>query len=315
MKVNDFSILVVVVLFIFSISLLISIMHKERSNALKAKYDQFLSLATNDAMYYIHKILTEKDMNLLADGKAVITGIDKENALERFLKTLYLNMDYESYVSGISLKETIEDYVNFFAIVDYDGIWVNTKEGEDLNGYERVWQEKVYFETYLPDDHLILTFHLKDGFGVRNASTNEPLDYTLDELRVRYHNPLFEPPNFEDLRRKTIIDIVRRNLEMHSDKDENFYFQIPYIDDTFYNTIRNKSIIAFLKGVPLIGKEVYNTYAFSGVAYDVKKKYVGEIKNGRKVYHQQKIEDAFYSYQEYIFDSKKEAALNGFYPE
>lgn len=345
MKIIDFAVMFCFIFTGVSISIDISQRKIIQAENLKVNYNEVMFMATEDAAVALNEPVEEADFEEYAEGySSKYKGtLNLDKALECFHKTFYLNMGVENNKVA---QDEIRQHLPVKIVVANDGYYVNAiEEVFDLNGKKElceIWLPKKPFSYFDKDSELVINFTLTDYvyiFDTKKGSYHQgkasemvelyPKAKLFKDMDVLFDSLEFEKTNFDLTRKQTIIDMIRKDLELYTVRHNNiakasgksYSFNIPYItSDQWENTIKNTCFIAFLQGFPM-GIEDYNTYGFGGsqiIETDLIYATGEAYKNG--VYHlpgcakvmisqipeESNVTDSFYK--------KNEAASFGYHP-
>ena len=243
-------------------------------------------------------------------------------AYDTFIKTLSLNY----LVQDENTLRVLEHYIPLFAVMDYDGLYLNVyKQYMNTNNeemFERVWLPKVPF-TYKDAEGNIINFTVDDHVEVYDKDLNEWYEdrravlASDNEITV----PLLkDEANFDNIRRSTIVNILQENFAYYIN-EHNVYrkklgitykFTLPLISqEDWYNTVDDVGVFAFLQGYTYwFDNTEFNEYAFSGSRLHKVDRIFGGVVDGIKRFWS---ESCNYSFTvDEIFNSKKMAAANGY---
>lgn len=245
--------------------------------------------------------------------------IDKNDAVETFLNTMYLNLEI---MDNSILKQRLTAYIPAILIIDIDGCYVLSQdEYINLSGEKEMkltWKPKKLY--VYQQDNLAYNFTLTDYVTVYNITTKIFNNGTYAELKNK-NIITMSSGKFEEIRRRTIIDNIEKDLSFYTIKHNeiaktygiNYNFGLPVIENDDWNrTIDDVGMLVFFQGFPLgISNEKYNNYAFGGATIVHVKKYYTDI-NG-KYYHKITTCPKITSSYE-VKNSTQECASKGFRP-
>lgn len=249
--------------------------------------------------------------------------VNKELAIDTFFMTLYLNFGVERDPIG---QGALAAYVPAIVVLDYDGYYLYTMtEYTDTNGeiiYKHMWRPKKPY-AFADSAGNSINFTLDEYVHAYDATTQKWVQGFRYDLQGQTYIPLLnDESSFETLRKSIIVKSIQDDLAYFINKHNeyatrngiHYSFKLPEIaQEDWVNSINDIGIMAFIQGIP-VGDQYYNSYAFGGGRLMKKVVINGGIDDttGLKYYYQS---DCAYSYRvEEKFDSKKDAAAEGYYP-
>lgn len=280
----------------------------------KRSYDNIIEKAISDATIALYMDTTVDENNRII--------LNKEFAIDTFFETLAINF---GYMDDMEI-EYIKSYVPMIIIIDYDGVYTYSVEkyiepSSGENVLKHVLHDKKYFTITEGDD--IITMYLDGSFKVLSTSKNRSFYGTYDELKSISLNSFFNQTEaeIERIRKEMVNDVILNEMQRMNLHNEfaningvNYDFYIPAVeDDMKTSTINNIGFIASLQGFPT-GGERYNKFSISINSIEKAQKIYGYNDAGRLIYHEEGCPSMTGTLQE-IFESKKEAARNGYYPD
>jgi hypothetical protein len=313
MKITNFGIIFILIIIPFMLFSHFEIRKETVSNFQNRSYDNIVEKALSDAS---EALIMDVDVN--RDNRI---EINKDYAIETFFKTLSLSFGYKDIID----IEYLKSYVPIIIIIDYDGIYTysvekyNALSGEIL--IKHVLHEKKYF-TYTEGNNII-TLYLDGSYKVLSLTKNRTFYGTYDELKAIAISIFFDntEAEIEELRNKIVVDLISN--ELLKINDHNTFAEINgvkydfFIPDTKYdldtNTIDNIGIIASIQGFPKANGK-YNNFSVAINAIKERQRILGYNDAGKLVYHEEGCPGITGILIE-VFDSKKEAAQNGYYPD
>jgi hypothetical protein len=321
MKPSFVSIALIIIILIF-IPLDYNQQKMVQSDQLFSQYNEKISNAVEDASKELINNDDSSSFEISADGnknnyQAVNLNLDK--ALWRFYKTLYVNFNIQD--DPVEQQE-IADKIPLKLAVGYDGYyvcsWVEQPTSSGTNKLQETWSNKINYTMLDNKNNIQINFTLDDYVYVTNLNTQVTTQGDQSSFISEYPNSVFGS-KFEGVRRQVITNLIENDLKYYTRNNNElsqkyglgYNFTIPYIDDT---AINNVSFIAFLQGVPINGaNKVFNSFAL-GIARTAQKgKWYGYTVNGVKYYHNGNFSKT--GSNQVIFDSAKEAAEAGYYPD
>lgn len=292
---------------------------------LKNNYSELMSIATFDASSSLIKSDYDIDLYSVSEGYINNKFFFKSNldkSLSKFYQSLYLNMGLEDDPIG---QSALKHYIPIKMIVDYDGLHINTWS-ETLNvdngkiSVDELWLPKKAYTYYDEANNLIINFTLDDYLFVFDVSTATWHKGRRNDIEAVFSSSVFSEKYFEMVRKKTITDIIKNELEYYTSSNNSiayrngwtYRFNIPYLDDNFQNSINDISFIAFMQGIPLNGGKYYNNYGFSVSSIVNKNNYPATSINGQLLYHKENCSTAINA--DKVYNSKIDAVKDGYYP-
>lgn len=321
MKGTDYINIIAIILFIFLIPINIKQQKQIRTEQIKRNYDLVVEIATEDAINVMLEPEDSLSLEELSEGysaniKRFKVNIDK--ALERFYKTMYINMNIENDEVA---QEAFKMYVPLKIIVSYDGYYINTWYDTN-NGTKEVWLPKRAYTYYDNSNDLIINYTLDDYLYVYNINTAAWDEGKREDIWLKYHLSIFDISNFDSFRRQIVVEHINKDFQYFINKNNqiaskygfSYDLNIPSIDSEIWNnSIDGITFMAFLQGLHINGLDTfYSTYGFSGTEIIKSKKYYGNTINAVKYYHREGCSNTIGN--EVIFDSKVEAAKEGYTP-
>lgn len=325
MKLTDLAIIVLLIFLGISIKLDLDQRRMLQTEDIKARYNEIMFNATEDAtmaLFEPDSEATEDKLSAGYDKKTIELNPNLNKSLTRFYDTLYANMGIEDDLMG---QDAFKMYTPVKMVVAYDGFYINSWQ-EVFNASTgkietlEIWSLKNPYIYYDSQYKLVLNLTLDDKAFVFNTVTGVWEEGRRQELYVKYPGKVFSISNFDNLRQQTIIEALQKELTCLTVKYNNiakmqgisYHYNIPIIDDdSWNNTIQDVCFIAFLQGAP-IGMESYNTFGSGGSRIKAATKYYGNIINGVNTYHSENCPLLTSKY--ILFDSQADAASQGYYP-
>jgi len=346
MKITDFAIIFCFIFLAVSLSIDISQNKIIQADDLKTNYNEIMYIATEDATTGLIEPSDETSYEEFAEGylnKNTSMKLNVDRALSCFYSTLFLNMGIENDKIA---QEGFKAFLPVKIVIADDGYYINACEevlneaGEKEN--QEIWLPKKPYSYFDEQSKLVINFTLTDYVYIFDVESGEYIEGAAYEMEQRYPQSLlfrgtdelfgsggFNETNFDKVRRQSIINMVRDDLEYYIYKNnfiskengKSYTFNIPYISsDQWKNTIDNICFIAFLQGFS-IGPDKYSTFGFGGsklVKTDVLYATGQAFEDG--IYHKKDcpiINESESSFGSNIVDSFKkrfEAAQAGYHP-
>jgi hypothetical protein len=325
MKTTDLALIVLLIFLGVSIKMDIDQKKLIQAEDLKARYDEILFTATEDASLCLlqpEDNISEDILKLGYDKKYMEINPNLGRALDRFYETLYENMGIENDKVA---QDAFKMYVPVKIVAAYDGYYINAWQdvyNSSIGQTEilEMWSPKKPYSYYDSHNGLVVNFTLDDFVYIYNIHTGEAQSGRMSTFSTVYPGLLFTPEHFDNIRRQTIVENIRRELEYYSEKYNSitkqlglgYVYNMPLIkDDDWNNTIKGTCFIAFLQGIP-VGIGSYNTFGFGGTKIVAAEKYYGNTVGGVNYYHREGCLQL--TGCDIKFDSRKEAAQKQYYP-
>lgn len=321
--INCFIALLIVLPIMFFADLKLEAMKTAQNN--KMLYDVIIEDAVQDAASELSEPFELDSYELGRRGRErdiKKTAPNLEKALERFYKTMYINMNIDEDKAA---QEGFKIYCPLKLVVGYNGYFINTWEKSDTqkNTVREVWKPEKFYTFEDKKNKLIINFTLDNSVSVYDINTKKWTEGDNNVLAAQYSNcDIFKDKNFKTFKQKVIVDLIQKDLEYYTAVNNSiarqnhwaYDFKISYLsDDKEFNTISDVSFFAFFQGLPVQGtNDTYSTYSFGISRIVNKEKYVGNSINGIKYYHSTKCPLSGGS--TVIFDTKTKAAAQGYYP-
>lgn len=320
MKMGKLIILFVIISLPFFIMNSIKTDQIRKSNSLELRYNRVVDTATQDAAKIL--IMNAKQSHEAKYESFKDVRINKEEAVQTFLNTMYLNFGVFNDRVG---QGVIDSYIPIIAIVGYDGYdlyymdqYVN-ESGQHI--FKHVWSPTKPY-AYADSAGNSYSFTLDDYVTVNRATDQSWIEGYRGEIASSAHIPfLNDADTFEQVRRSTIVNSIQQDLEYNINEYNNYAkkigvsytFTLPLISqEQWNNTIDDMGVIAFVQGIPM-GTGYYNNYALGGSRVLKMAEYRGIIANGRKYYYASNACTSTAPTVETFF-SAKDAASKGYIP-
>ncbi len=298
----------------------INVTHNRQNVILETRYNHAMDTATQDAAKALIINGSQGAESQYEFQKRL--RINKEEAVQTFFNSLYLNFDVFDNSAG---QGVINSYVPVILIVGYDGYYVyymdeftNATGEKEL---KHVWSPK---KPYAHSDQNGNTFGFTlDDFVTVNRNTDQQwFEGFRGEIAGTASIPLLnDASTFDQVRRASIVNPIQKDLEHYINMYNNFAkrngvaytFTLPLISqEEWNNTINDVGVLSFVQGMPM-GEKYYNNYALGGSRVVKKPIYNGIIANGRKYYYSRNSCTSSFTTEE-VFSSEKDAASNGYIP-
>lgn len=313
MRLTDFAIIFMCIVFTFNIGQTTKIKDLNAVQNKRLELNRALENATDDA--------TRKLVEVGGEYKKL--KINKEEAVRQFYKTLYLNLN----LMDDKLQQTsLEQYIPAIAIIDYDGYYIYSNEEYIENGEPittKVWQPKKYFTHKAEDNKYIYMFTISDYVTV--YSTGEEKIYEGKRADVAKEIDTFvlrDEEEFDQTRRETIVRTIQEDLIYYFNKcneigrhfGQTYNFYLPQIEEhDWTNTIDDIGMFVFFQGFPMgVTNEKYNYYVLGGARVYKKTPCYIEVVDDIGYYHRENC--GHLTEDKQLVSSKEEAASRGYRP-
>lgn len=325
MKITDWAIIFILIVTPF---LWLSSIHAEdvrEINRLETKYSAALKTAAQDGGTAMN--VNEHQQYESGYGSNKFMRVDKEQALDALLNSLYLNLGIpDDFLS----QQALLVYIPAIVVMDYDGYYVYSADeykGED--GSEQIshrWRPKKPY-VYLDQQGNSVSFTMDQYVTAYDHSRNRWISGLKNEIKSDASIPLLHnDQQFDEVRRSVIVRSIEEDLaQVISHHNEvaprwgvHYTFTLPTIpQEAWTNTINDVGILLFLQGIP-IGDQYYNNFAFGGGRLVKSKPVLGgvDMARQRKLYYRspcQIVESLSFQVEE-VFANEKEAAAQGYFP-
>lgn len=320
MKITKFTILFTLIMLPFFVINNINVDQNRKNLILELRYNRVIDTATQDAAKALITNAMQTEESQYESLKRV--RINKEEAVQTFFNTLYLNFGVFDDPVG---QGVIQTYVPVIVIVGYDGYYVYyMDEYVDENGekvLKHVWSPK---KPYAHADEYGNTFAFTlDEYVVVNRNSDQTwFEGFRGEIASSAGVPLLnDASTFDQVRRITIVNALQKDLEHYINHYNNYAkrigvaytFTLPLMSqEEWHNTVNDVGVLAFVQGIPL-GQKYYNNYALGGSRVVKKPVYHGIVANGIKYYYSSTSCTSSFETQE-VFTTEKDAAKNGYIP-
>jgi len=223
---------------------------------LTIQYDNALDNAVWDALDGIVE---------MADGEKI--SINKEELLARFFLGLSINL---GLTEGDSARQMLEYYFPVMAVMMEDGMyaWEPAADGEGKEFSEKIpyCLERENYNIYFTLSDVIIYEDLHTGGQERGLYQDIRKKYPVEELKETV---------FDECRRRTIIDMITKQLNEMLEKHSRFavnggisyHFSLPVIDlEEWYKTVDDVSFLCVFQGYPYISPQMgtYHKMVLSG---------------------------------------------------
>jgi len=316
-KLAIFSVLILLPYFVFNN---INLEHQRETLITEIRYNKAIDTATQDAAKALLTNSSQRDETQYERLKKV--KINKEEAVQTFLQTMYLNFGVYNDPDGQGVLKT---YIPALVIVGYDGYymysWDEYTNAAGKKELKHVWSPKKPY-AYADNTGNTFAFTLDDYVTVNRNGDQKWLEGFRSEITSEASITLLQDSKtFDQVRRTSIVHSIQQDLQFQINKYNNYSkrygvaytFTLPLISqEEWNNTINDVGVLAFVQGIP-IGQKYYNNYALGGSRIVKKPIYNGMIANGHKYYYSRNSCVSSFTTEE-VFTTEREAAANGYIP-
>lgn len=319
MKITDLAIVFTAVFFPMFLILGMRAESLEDVRFAEMKYTGALRTAVQDGGMKLNDNETQSKESAYDSVKYM--RADKEQALESFSRTLYINM-------GIGDDKAAQAafwwYIPAIVVLDYDGYYLFVSQpyvdddGEEL--MEHRWTPKIPY-AWNDGSGNSIQFTLDSYVQVYESNSSIWHSGFRKDLIGRTGVALLDHEDvFEQVRRITIVNTVQERLayyiQLHNQvalrNGISYTFTLPLISqEEWVNTIDDIGMMAFIQGIPM-GEQYYNNYALGGGRLVKAPTYFGAVDDrGLPYYYRDTC--SFNDRVEEVFPSAKEAAAAGYH--
>ncbi|RCX13012.1 hypothetical protein DFR58_11969 [Anaerobacterium chartisolvens] len=271
---------------------------------------------------------------LIGRGEDGRITINKEQAVEAFFNSLYINFDV---LDNSMLKRKIQGYVPVIAVIDYDGYYIFSQEiytgALGFSEIKHVWKPKKMFS--YSEGTYVYSFTLDDYLTVYDVTDpdNRAYEGAYEDIRLLHAGSIIDTSeSFDRVRRSTIVESIKDDINYYINLHNRialkygitYHFAPPLIqDEDWYRTIDDVGVIAFFQGIPIgTGGDVFNSFAVGGGRLVKHEGYYVESEATSLIqyYHRTGCVDLPYNNGRVdkdkvdIYGSRKECAEKGYYP-
>lgn len=263
MKITDLAIIFVIITIPFVFLLRLDCDNLELSTYKKIEINRILDCAVEDGV---------ADLIEVGGDKQLI--VYKNKAVHTFYNSLFLNFDV---IGDEIAQKKITGYIPVIAVIDYDGFYIlSNDQYTDKDGYKiikPIWKEKKpYSKIY---DNYVISFTLNENVKLYDTLAGAFYSGSYKDLKSIINSPIIQNDVlFEDVRRRTIVEALKREINFRINKHNEiarqfgitYNFTLPVIDnEDWYNSVDDIGMLVFFQGFPIgVGNERYNNYALGG---------------------------------------------------
>lgn len=364
MKITDLAIIAFIVLLPFSLMLDTMQKNSIAAENYREWYTDILHIATEDATKALLSAgdadslgMINEDNSLLMSGNEggdrYRAKLNLDYAIKRYYETLYINLNMENDKAA---QEGFRVHTPVQLVVDYDGYYIHSWQDYSIadsvsdpskKEVKESWQPKKAYSYYDQQNHLVINFTLDNFVYVYqtpggsgnweegkyvlkdNNKSDSPTDINIYKKDADGNDRLDKTYtlkyNLEAVRRQTIADMIRKDLEFYTNQCNRiaqtyglgYGFHIPMKEDDWNNIIHGVGFISFIQGLPVKGldAQTINTFGFGGSKVVKGEKYDGKFDDkGVLRYHKETCDAVKNGDYIEVFDNRKDAAKGGYYP-
>lgn len=285
---------------------------------LKTQYNEAIDNASGAAVKALLSPTTNDSHEILSYGNKEdfqTTDLNLKDGLDRFYRSLYLNLDIEN---NVPQQQALLNKIPIMVASGYDGYYVHTWQLVKVNGKVKAtndWTAEKKYSVFDKTDNIKISYTLDDYVYIEDITTKQTYEGNRQNFASKYPSH-FSDATFNTVRSQVINKLIQNDLNSYTYTNNSIAkrfgwqlsFNTPLWGDRAITTV---SFIAFVQGRLTVGApQVYNSYGF-GTAKIVKRKQIyGYIKSGVKMYSMQQAGSNLL-----IFDTPIEAAKNGYSPD
>lgn len=320
MKITDLAVIFILLFLPFCVISDLRVQNQREVQQLKMKYTSALHAAVQGAGAVLSQ--NERQEREAGYGSDKFFRVDKEEALNTFLHTLFLNIGIDGDTAA---QRALLDYIPAIVILDYNGYYAFASETyTDEDGQAAIgskWSEKKPF-AYADSAGNSVGFTLDNYVHAYDAQNQRWVEGFQKELQGQTSISLLNnPETFEQVRRSTIVHSVQEDLarliNLHNQKAARngvaYTFTLPIIpQEEWYNTIDDVGLMAFIQGIP-VGDRFYNNYGFASGRVVKKQAIIGGLDQdtGMKYFYRDSCPAPFKAKER--FSDEKSAAAAGYF--
>ncbi len=310
---KSFFIAIIIIIFTFFVPVKLNQDNIVKSHAISSQYDEMLVSATSDAAKQLIYTIDSYSNENVAEGEKIDyrdINLNLDKALDRFYGTLFINMNIEE---NYSYQQAIKYRIPIKIVTGYEGYYINYFKAD---GKGEEWSELKPYS--LVDGDLVIHFTLDDTVYVTDPITQKTKTGKRKDFETKYPTScLKDQKTFNEVRNQVINNMIQNDLEYYTKQANaiaqqynwSIRFDIPYWGNKAIDSV---SFLAFYQGDGFVGaNKVFNSYGFSTTKTIKNKNIYGYIKNGKKLYSNEKKENIELVY----FENEYEAAENGYEPD
>lgn len=285
-----------------------------KAETLQFTYDEILTDATNDAALQLIKTVENDSIEKLSEGNKInyqTIELNLDQALDRFYKTLYLNLNIEN---DFAKQQAVKINIPIKIVAGYDGYYVDYWR---MDGKSEKWSDKKLYSTIDNTHNIAIRFTLDDNVYIKDLSTGEEFQGKREDIKSKYPGScLADEQTFNEVKGQVINQHIKQDLEFYTSEANviakrngwNLRFNTPYWGN---RSITEITFIAFMQGYEVQGTMKYNNFGYSSTKIVKNNDVYGYIVNGNKLYSYDKQggSDPIY------FQNEIEAAKNGYSPD
>ncbi len=239
-KLSDYAMIYVIIFLVMVFITDSRLMLLEKAEQLNIQYDNALDNAVMDALEEIVE---------LDDGETL--EINKEEMIQRFFLAISMQLGLSE---GDSAKERLQCFFPVMLLMLQDGIYSwEAEEGES----GKAFSEKIPY--CLEKDGYRICYGFDDNIVFVDKTTGRECRGNYQVIRKRYPADELSDENFDEIRRRTIIEtvtnVMNRQMEKHNrfaeERGIKYHFSLPVIDmEEWYRTVDDVTLLCVFQGYP-----------------------------------------------------------------
>lgn len=312
---NAFIILAIILIFVIFLPGQINQNQLIRSDELTQRMNEKVDSSVQDATIELMQTRDNKSAQVLSLGNKVdfkTTEINLDAGLKQFYRTLYENLNIEHDYA----KQQAEKYkIPIKIATAYDGYYTDTF---DTKSKEK-WSNKKTYSLLDKKSNIKINFTLDDYVYIEDLSNNQKFEGQQDTFKSKYPNSCFgDETKFNEIKNRTILNLMKKELENSTYYNNSIAkkngWKLDFDLKGGNRAFDSISFIAFVQDDELKVIKAYNSYGFGSAKIVEKKKYIGYVRNNKKLYCREgKNYNAGNSIK--VFESAQDAATAGYTPD
>ncbi len=285
---------------------------------LKFQYNEAIDNASGAAAKALLIPTTNDSHEIMSYGNIKdfqTTDLNLKEGLDRFDRSLYLNLDIENNVPE---QQALLNKVPIIVAAGYEGYYVHTWQIVNVNGKIKAtndWTAEKKYSVFDKTDNIKISYTLDDYVYIQDVATGQQQEGNRQTFASKYPS-YFSDATFNTVRSQVMNKLIQNDLNSYTYTNNSIAkrfnwglsFNTPLWGDRAITTV---SFVAFVQGKLTVGAPtVYNSYGFGTAKIVKRKKIYGYIENGLKLYSTENTGDNLL-----IFDTPIEAAENGYSPD
>ena len=307
-------IIVIIVLFSFYLPTRIEQNSINTSETLSHQYDEMLVSATSDATQILIQATDSYSNEIQAEGSKVDyrdMNLNLDAALERFYKTVYINLNIEE---SYSHQQAIKHRLPIKLALGYEGFYVDSFK---TDGTGESWSSIHKYSDV--QGNLVIHFTLGNDVTVTDKNNKVTKTGTRAALASLYPSScLKDEETFNKVKSQVINSLIQSDLEFYTKQTNeialengwNLNFDSPYWGNRSINSV---AFVAFYQGDGYYGKnKMYDSFGYATSQTVDKREVYGYTQDGKKLYSDNKLTNVgTLTY----FENQYEAAIHGYSPD